>query len=39
MDSGIRTNHVFIDVVVSDVLLTAMKDEGATNSFISKGLA
>lgn len=39
MDSAIRTNHVYIDVVAADVLLTAMKDEGATNSFISRGLA
>lgn len=31
-------NHFYIDVVLGDNLATALKDEGAANSYITRGL-
>ena len=37
-DYQLSPNHFFIDIVIGDNLITALKDEGAANSFITKGL-
>lgn len=35
-----RSNHLYYDVVLDGhTLVTALKDEGATNTFMSEGLA
>jgi NADPH-dependent ferric siderophore reductase len=38
-DRDMRSTHLNIDIVLGEYLVTAVKDEGAANSFISKGLA
>jgi hypothetical protein len=39
-DSHIVSKHFYYDVLVNNqTLVTMIKDEGATNSFMSKGLA
>ena len=37
-DPYLSTDHFFIDIVLGNSLITALKDEGASNSFITKGL-
>ena len=37
-DAYLSTDHFYIDIVLGNSLITALKDEGATNSFITKGL-
>jgi hypothetical protein len=37
-DVFLGENHFFIDIVLGNNLITALKDEGAANSFITQGL-
>jgi hypothetical protein len=37
-DPHLSTDHFFIDIVLGNNLITALKDEGAANTFITKGL-
>ena len=37
-DPHLSTDHFFIDIVLGNNLITALKDEGAANSFITQGL-
>ena len=34
----LSVNHFYIDIVLENNLITALKDEGAANSFITAGL-
>ena len=37
-DIYLSPNHFYIDIVLGNNLITALKDEGAANSFITIGL-
>ena len=37
-DPHLSADHFFIDIVLGNNLITALKDEGAANTFITKGL-
>jgi hypothetical protein len=37
-DVFLSVNHFYIDIVLGNNLITALKDEGAANSFITLGL-